>query len=80
MEAGFVLTGGTFDEHLKSTRICLRSAQPLPWRGETSVEVFDLTANSPCRSRVRDSPKHAAQFPGDQDGSPTIAIGADTAG
>ena len=46
MEAGFVLTGGTFDERLKSTRISGRWAQPLPWRGETSVEVSDLTANN----------------------------------
>ena len=41
MEAGFGLTGGTFDEHLKSTRICLRSARPLSRAREAVSKLMD---------------------------------------
>ena len=62
MEAGFVLTGGTFDERLKSTRISLRCARPLSWRAALSKLMdsyrgqrcnghFHMYAKTPIRPR-----------------------------
>ena len=51
MEAGFGLTGGTFDEHLESTRICLRSARPLSRAREAVSKLMDSYRGQSCSHR-----------------------------